>query len=176
MRCRPGVPISNSWCGRSRGTLSRRKGGSCSPGSSRPAPSPQDRRHARLAANPAGDRDYGALWRACDTRLMPPVDQRMRRMEYEIDHPAIVNAFASQQPRIKLARFRADAGKRIQGGEQGVEKGRAHAGQTETRIRSLARLTIVFSAFIEPLQRALPNDAAAGRTFDDGHHTHERRS
>jgi hypothetical protein len=108
------------------------------------------RRWRLVPVDPACNGDDDALRRACDARLVAPVDQRMRRVKDEVDHPAIVDAFAAQQPRIKFARFRADAGKRVERSKKRIKKGRAHDWQTETRIRSLARLTIIFSAFIEP--------------------------
>ncbi|MEY9197381.1 hypothetical protein ABIA16_002497 [Sinorhizobium fredii] len=101
----------------------------------------------------AGYGDDRSLWRIGDAGLPAPVDQRVGRVEEEIDDAAVVDRLASEQARVELAGPGADAGQAIERRKQRIKQGRAHDHEIATRNPALARLTSRFPAFIEPVNR-----------------------
>ena len=61
---------------------------------------------------------------------MTAVDDRMRRVEEKIENPALLDALATEQPGEEFAKFRPDAGQRVERGEERIEESRAHGGQS----------------------------------------------
>ncbi len=64
-----------------------------------------------VAVDAAGDGDDGALRCARNARLVAPVDQRMRRVEDEINDTAVFRRLAAEELGEQVGDLRADAGK-----------------------------------------------------------------
>jgi hypothetical protein len=92
-----------------------------------------------MAVDTSLDGDNCTLWRKSDARPVAAIDDREGRVEEQIDDTAVVGILASGNAGKQFCEFRADTGKRGDGGKQRIEEGRAHAAQIAISFAHLAR-------------------------------------
>ncbi len=91
-------------------------------------------RRRLVAVDTAGHGDDRPLRRMRDAWLVAAVDHAVWQVEDEIDDAAVLDALLAEQLGEQFTRLRADAGKRGEGGEQGIEQGRTHGSKMRRTI------------------------------------------